>query len=56
MGTLQRVRVTRRDGNGAWQGRVWTLVLDGSKGDVTVTGDRFRSTFGLRSSWFTFAP
>ncbi len=53
VGTLNRIRVTRRDGNGEWKGRVWTLVLDGSKSDVTVSGDEFRARFGLRSSWFT---
>ena len=53
VGTLNRIRVTRRDGNGEWKGRVWTLVLVGSKSDVTVSGDEFRARFGLRSSWFT---
>jgi stage II sporulation protein D len=52
LGTLQRVLVTRRDGNGDWYGRVEQLVLDGSKADVTVSGATFRSTFGLRSEWF----
>ena len=53
LGTLKGIRVTRRDGNGAWGGRVWTLVLNGSRKDVTVSGDAFRARFGLRSSWFT---
>ena len=53
LGTLQGIRITRRDGNGDWGGRVWTLVLDGSRKDVTVSGDSFRARFGLRSSWFT---
>jgi SpoIID/LytB domain protein len=53
VGTLQGIQVTRRDGNGDWKGRVWTLVLQGSKNDVTVSGDEFRARFGLRSSWFT---
>ena len=53
LGTLQGIQVTRRDGNGDWKGRVWTLVLDGTKNDVTVSGDAFRARFGLRSSWFT---
>ena len=30
------------------------MKLDGSKADVTLTGDSFRSKFGLRSSWFHF--
>jgi SpoIID/LytB domain protein len=53
VGTLRGIEVTRRDGNGEWKGRVWTLVLDGTKNDVTVSGDAFRARFGLRSSWFT---
>jgi SpoIID/LytB domain protein len=56
LGTLRRVQVTRRDGNGEWGGRVWTLVLDGTANDVTVSGDAFRSTFGLRTAWFSFDP
>ena len=54
LGTLKRVKVTQRDGHGAWYGRVEKLVLDGSKKDVTVTGSTFRSRFGLRSAWFHF--
>jgi SpoIID/LytB domain protein len=53
LGTLQGIRITRRDGHGDWGGRVWTMVLDGSRKDVTVSGDSFRARFGLRSSWFT---
>lgn len=54
IGTLQRINVTRREGGGDWEGRVWSIVLDGSKADVTVSGDAFRSAFGLRSTYFTF--
>ena len=54
IGTLQRVRVTQRDGNGDWYGRVEQLVLVGSKSSVTVSGNTFRSRFGLRSDWFRF--
>ncbi len=54
LGTLTRVVVTQRDGNGDWYGRVEKLVLDGTKNNVTVSGDTFRSRFGLRSSWFRF--
>ena len=52
IGTLRRLRVVQRDGNGEWRGRVWSLVLDGTKADVTISGDTFKSRFGLRSSWF----
>jgi SpoIID/LytB domain protein len=56
VGTLRRIQVVRREGNGEWKGRVWTLVLDGTHGDVTVSGDSFRSRFGLRSTWFSVDP
>jgi stage II sporulation protein D len=56
VGTLRRIQVVRRDGNGQWNGRVWSLVVDGTKGDVTVSGDSFRARFGLRSSWFSVDP
>ena len=54
IGTLQRIAVQRRDGNGGWGGRVASLVLVGSDGRVTVSGDTFRSVLGLRSTWITF--
>ncbi len=54
LGTLQRVGVSRRDGNGEWHGRVEQMVLDGSRSDVTVSGTAFRSKLGLRSAWFRF--
>lgn len=54
LGKLKSIKVTSREGAGQWKGRVWTLVLKGTKKDVTVTGDDFRFKFGLRSTWFTF--
>jgi len=54
VGTLQQILVTRREGGGDWDGRVWSITLDGTKQDVVVSGDSFRSTFGLRSTYFTF--
>jgi SpoIID/LytB domain protein len=56
IGTLTRIEVTTRDGNGEWQGRVGTLVLRGSTGSATMTGDDFRWAVGLRSTWFTIDP
>ncbi len=56
IGTLLAIRVVQRDGNGDWQGRVGSLVLDGSQADRTISGDSFRWAFGLRSSWFTIEP
>ena len=54
VGTLRRVLVTQRDGNGDWSGRVESLTLQGSKSDVVVTGYSFRSALGLRTNWFRF--
>lgn len=54
IGKLQRIRITGREGYGEWQGRVTTMVLEGSKARRTLTGPEFRFTFGLRSAWFTF--
>lgn len=56
IGSLRRIWVTSRDGNGEWQGRVTSLVLDGTDGNVTISGDSFRWAFGLRSSWFSIEP
>lgn len=53
IGRLHRLVVTRRDGHGQWGGRVLSIRLDGSRRNVGVSGDRFRSVFGLRSTWFT---
>jgi len=56
IGTLVSMRVSKRDGNGAWNGRVLQIRLEGSKGTAFMTGDAFRWHYGLRSSWFTVAP
>ena len=53
LGTLRGIRVVDRTGDGAWGGRVNRLVLDGSRGDIAMSGDSFRWAFGLRSNWFT---
>jgi stage II sporulation protein D len=52
LGKLNRLHVTRRDGHGQWGGRVVTVVLDGTKRNISISGDAFRSRFGLKSSWF----
>jgi SpoIID/LytB domain protein len=64
VGTLERIRVLERDGNGEWGGRVTKVVLEGvdSKGaptSVTTTGAGVyqarpwpASSDGLRSSWW----
>ncbi len=63
LGTLTRVRITARDGNGEWGGRVRSVVLEGTKDgratSVTTTGSGVygartwpASSDGLRSTWF----
>lgn len=41
-----------RDGRGAYGGRAVTVTIAGSNGTVSVTGNQFRSAFGLRSTLF----
>ncbi|NYJ02422.1 SpoIID/LytB domain protein [Nocardioides thalensis] len=52
IGDFQRLRVRRRDGNGAWNGRVLSIRAVGSAGSVVRSGDDFRVIFGLKSTWF----
>ena len=52
IGAYRDLRITQRDGNGDWGGRVLSAVVEGSGGSVTVTGTQFESTFGLNSEWF----
>ena len=51
VGKLRRIRVTSREG----QGRITTLVLEGSRGKRTLSGPEFRFAFGLKSAWVTFS-
>ena len=56
IGRLARIRVTNREGLGDWGGRVLTMVLEGSRGSVTVSGDsRVRAALGTNSSYLTFS-
>jgi SpoIID/LytB domain protein len=55
VGTLLDFRITQRNGLGADGGRVLSVVLEGTSGTVTVTGNEIRSRLGLRSDWFTVA-
>ncbi len=55
LGTLQSISVTGRNGLGAYGGRVTSMVLLGSDGDVSLTGAAFAGALGLRSDWFTAA-
>jgi stage II sporulation protein D len=56
LGNLTGITVKERDGHGQWNGRVVTMTLHGSKGDVKdLSGETFRSDLGLRSTWFTIS-
>ena len=52
IGRLRTVDVTSRDGHGEWGGRVRTVVLRGSNGNVSLSGDDLLFALGLRSTWF----
>jgi SpoIID/LytB domain protein len=53
IGRLTGFTVVQRNGLGEWGGRVRSLRILGTAGEVTVTGDTFQSRMGLRSNWFT---
>ena len=53
VGTLKALRIDKRDGINAWGGRISSVTVIGSAGSKTVTGDSFRTTMGLRSTWWT---
>jgi uncharacterized protein with LGFP repeats len=53
VGTVNRVRVLARDGNGEWGGRVTSVAVDGSSGSTTVSGTTFQARLGLKSTWWT---
>ena len=53
LGTLQSISITGRNGDGDWGGRVTAMTLIGSAQSVSVTGDGFAGTLGLKSDWFT---
>ena len=52
IGTPKALVVIARDGNGQWGGRVTSVQIVGSRSTVTVTGARFTSALGLRSTWW----
>lgn len=52
IGSLTNVDVTKRNGLGEWGGRVLSVVVRGTGGSVTVTGQAFANALGLRSTWF----
>lgn len=55
-GSLVSLAVASRDGNGAWGGRVVRVEVRFTGATRSLTGDQFRSWFGLRSDWFRRQP
>jgi SpoIID/LytB domain protein len=53
LGVLQSISITGRNGLGDYGGRVTQMTLNGSNGDVSLTGDAFAAAVGLKSDWFT---
>jgi SpoIID/LytB domain protein len=54
LGRLTSIDVTERDGSGRWGGRILALTLRGTQGHKALSGDEFRSAFGLRSTYLDF--
>jgi stage II sporulation protein D len=52
IGTYTGLTVLARNGLGELGGRVTSIRVEGTAASTTVTGDAFRSAFGLRSNWF----
>ncbi len=55
VGTVRKLKITSRDGEGAWGGRVKSIQIIGSKRTVTVSGSTFQWRFGMRSNLYTVA-
>lgn len=55
-GSFVSLEVVARDGNGAWGGRVVRVEVRFTGATRSLTGDQFRSWFGLRSDWFRLQP
>ena len=53
VGSVRKIKITKRDGYGRWGGRVTSMQIIGSKKTVTISGNRFKRAFGLRSEYFT---
>ena len=52
LGDLQTIKITARDGNGDYGGRVLSMVLVGAKSRQGISGATFQALYGLRSTWF----
>ena len=60
IGTLERIAATRRNGLGAFGGRVRGIDIVGTRSTVSLRfdnwgGDIFRRAFGLKSDWYRFS-
>jgi stage II sporulation protein D len=55
VGTVKQLQITRRDGAGAWGGRVKAIKIIGSSRTTTVSGTTFQYMFGMRSSLYMVA-
>ncbi len=53
VGTVEGLKITKRDGSGRWGGRVVSITVVGSRRSQTVTGSAFQGKFGMRSSLYT---
>jgi stage II sporulation protein D len=53
IGAFRRATVLQRDGHGEWGGRVLSIQLVGATRSATISGETFRSVFGLNSTYFT---
>ena len=52
IGDLESVKITERDGDGTYGGRVEEVKITGSKDSVTVDGSTFKSKFSLKERLF----
>jgi peptidoglycan hydrolase-like amidase len=60
IGTVTGVQILQRESpnppsTAEWSGWVQTVRVTGAAGSVDITGGDFRSIYGLRSAYFTFA-
>jgi SpoIID/LytB domain protein len=56
IGSLRDVSVTARSNGGPLGGYADQVRISGTSGSVTITGDAFRTAFGLKSRWFATTP
>jgi SpoIID/LytB domain protein len=57
IGTLTAIQITDRDGDATHPNDGWVLsvLLTGSKGTATMTGNEFKSIYGLKSAYFALS-